>query len=69
MEKYLYRKLKGRITELYGTQATFSKALGLSANSVSKKMTGKTEFTQSDVEKWAKLLSIERREYGEFFYM
>lgn len=66
---YSYRKLKGRITELYGTQAAFSKALGLSVNSVSKKLTGKTEFCQSDVEAWAKLLNIGRKDYGEFFYM
>lgn len=65
---YSYRKLKGRITELYGTQAAFAKALGLSVNSVSKKLTGKTKFSQSDVEKWAKLLNISKTEYGEFFY-
>lgn len=66
---YSYRKLKGRITEVFGTQAAFAKALGLSKNSVSKKLTGKTEFSQSDVEDWAKLLGIERKCYGEFFYM
>lgn len=66
---YSYRKLKGRITELYGTQAAFSKAIRLSVNSVSKKLTGKTEFSQSDVEVWAHLLNIEKKDYGEFFYM
>lgn len=66
--KYAYRKLKGRITEVFGTQAEFAKVLGLSKNSVSKKLTGKTEFSQSDVERWAKLLNIERKDYGEFFF-
>lgn len=67
--RYAYRKLKGRIKEVFGTQAAFSKVLGLSKNSVSKKLTGKSEFSQSDVERWAELLNIERFEYGEFFYM
>lgn len=66
--KYSYRKLRGRITEFFGTQEAFAKAINLSKNSVSKKLTGKTEFSQSDVELWAKVLSIERCDYGEFFY-
>lgn len=65
---YSYRKLRGRIVEVFGTQAAFSLELGLSKISVSKKLTGKTEFSQSDVEKWAGLLGIKRCEYGEFFY-
>lgn len=66
--QYAYRKLRGRITEVFGTQAAFALALGISKNSVSKKLTGKTEFSQSDVERWAELLHINRCEYGEFFY-
>lgn len=67
--QYAYRKLRGRITEIFGTQAEFAKALKISKNSVSNKMTGKTEFSQSDVERWSELLHINRCEYGEFFYM
>lgn len=66
--QYAYRKLRGRITEIFGTQAAFSEAVGLSKNSVSKKLLGKTEFAQSDIEQWAKLLSIQKNEYGEFFF-
>lgn len=67
--QYAYRKLRGRITEVFGTQAAFALALGISKNSVSKKLTGKTEFSQSDVERWAELLHINRYEFGKFFYM
>lgn len=35
--QYAYRKLRGRITEVFGTQAAFALALGISKNSVSKK--------------------------------
>ena len=43
---YTYNKLKGRITELYGTQGNFAKKVGISKNSMSKKLTCKTEFSQ-----------------------
>jgi len=66
--KYEYRKLKGRIKEIFGTQAEFARALNLSRNSVSSKLTGRVEFSQSDVERWAKLLDIDRAEYGLYFY-
>lgn len=66
--RYSYRKLRGRITEIFGSQAAFALVLGLSKISVSHKLTGKSGFSQEDVEKWAKLLGIKRCEYGEFFY-
>lgn len=66
--QYKYRKLKGRIKELYGTQKAFSKKVGLSANSVSMKLTGKCGFSQSDIELWSKFLKIERENFGEYFF-
>lgn len=65
---YSYSKLKGRITERYGTQVNFAKKLGISKNSMSKKLTGKTEFSQSDIEKWSELLGIGKGEYEEYFF-
>lgn len=65
---YSYNKLKGKIVELYGTQGNLAKKIGISKNSMSKKLTGKTEFSQSDIEKWAELLEIEKRDYGEYFF-
>ncbi len=65
---YSYSKLKGRTVERYGTQANFACKLGISKNSMSKKLTGKTEFSQSDIEQWAELLEIDKKDYGEFFF-
>lgn len=65
---YSYNKLKGRIVERYGTHANLARRIGISKNSMSKKLTGKTEFSQSDIEDWAGLLNIERKDYGEFFF-
>ncbi len=65
---YSYIKLKKRIKDLYGSQVNFSNEIGLSKNAVSKKLRGKTEFSQSDVQQWAEVLGINKNEYGEFFY-
>lgn len=65
---YSYNKLKGRIVERYGTQGDLAKKIGISKNSMSKKLTRKTEFSQSDIEQCAELLSIERKDYGEYFF-
>lgn len=69
---YLYSKLKaklkGRIVERYGTQANFASKLGISKNSMSKKLTCKTEFSQTGIIRWAELLGIEKGEYEEYFF-
>ena len=65
---YTYSKLKGRIVELYGTQGNLAKKLGISKNSMSKKLTGRTEFSQSDIEEWATLLNIGKSDFGEYFF-
>lgn len=65
---YSYNKLKGRIIEIYGTQEKFAKKLGLSKNSLSLKMNGKTSFSQADVIKWSSLLDIKTEQIGEYFF-
>jgi hypothetical protein len=65
---YKYNKLRGRIVEKYGSQKMFAKAFGIAENSMCLKLTGKTQFTQEDIEKAAKLLDIDRRDYGNYFF-
>lgn len=65
---YTYDKLRGRIIEKYGSQEKYADVLGISANSLSKKMTGKTGFSQKDITIWADLLNIDKAEYGEYFF-
>ena len=65
---YTYNKLRGRIVEKYGTQEEFAKKLGISKNSLSLKMNGKTSFSQADVIKWSELLGIETGEIGQYFF-
>ena len=64
---YTYDKLRGRIIEKYGSQEKYADVLGISTNSLSKKMTGKTGFSQKDITIWADLLNIDKAEYGEYF--
>lgn len=65
---YQYNKLRGKIIECYGTQGNFANALGLSVNSVSKKLNCHTGFTQEEMNKWALLLDIELKDYPAYFF-
>lgn len=65
---YKYDKLKGKIIEQFGSQNAFSKAIGLSRTSVSKKMNCQSGFSQKDMEEWARLLHIEIKDYGIYFF-
>lgn len=65
---YSYDKLRGRIIEKFGTQEKFADVLGISKTSLSKKMTGKTGFSQADMIKWGKLLDINACSYGDYFF-
>lgn len=66
--KYKYLKLRGRITEKFENQGKFAEVVGLSENSVSKKLTGNSGFSQEDIEKWSLLLDIPKDEYGQYFF-
>lgn len=65
---YSYRKLRGRIIEKYGSQDNFAKVLDISSNSLSKKLTCKSGFSQADITKWSELLEIDSSQYGEYFF-
>ena len=65
---YQYNRLKGKIIEKYGTRKAFAKAVGISENSLSLKLNGKTGFSQEDIEKWSSLLDITMDEYPSFYF-
>ena len=65
---YKYDRLRGRIIEKYGSQEKFAETIGMSSNSMSKKMNGRTGFSQRDIVKWSHLLDIKAPEYGEYFF-
>lgn len=68
MCEYKYRKLIGRIVELYGTRKAFAEAIGISENYLSLKLNGKAGISREDIVKWSKLLNISPEEYGSFYF-
>ena len=63
-----YRKLRGRIIEKYGSQDKFAEAIGTTSVTVSKKMTGKVQFSQDDIILWCEALDIPLMEAGPYFF-
>lgn len=53
-----YSKLRGKIKEVFGTQAKFADAMGLSSVSLSAKLNNTVPFTQSEINTACELLSI-----------
>ena len=66
--QYEYRKLIGRIIEKYGTRKAFAEKLGISENSMSLKLNGKTGFSQDEMNRWSDLLEIDVSEIGDYFF-
>lgn len=53
------RKLKARIIEIYGTQADFAEALGISPSIISLFTRGRKRLTAERAREWAALLHCE----------
>ncbi|MBR5300266.1 MAG: DUF739 family protein [Bacteroidales bacterium] len=65
---YDYSMLRGRIVEKYGSAQKFSDALGQSNVTISRKLQGLSEFSQSDIEKWSEFLEINPNDYASFYF-
>ena len=65
---YSYNKLRGRIVEKYGSQNNFAVKLGITKQALSNKMQCKAGFSQEDIERWAKLLDIDRNQFSDYFF-
>lgn len=65
--RFNYSKLKGKIIEKYGTHRDFAKELNMSHVSLSYKLTGKRQFTSSEIYKCAELLQIPLNEIADYF--
>lgn len=65
---YEYRKLKGRIVEMFGTQEKFAQFIGKSTVTVSQKLNCAKGFSQKDIEEWAAALNIPKEDYPVYFF-
>ena len=65
---FKYNKLKGKITEVYGSQSRFADAIGRSEQSVTAKLAGRTGFSQYDIISWSEKLLIDQNDIGVYFF-
>lgn len=63
-----YSKLKGLITEKYGSQRDFAKALKRDDTYVSRYLTGNARFTQAIIALWVEALDIAIADIGLYFF-
>ena len=66
---YNYRKLIGKITEIFVTQARFAEAMGLSERTISMKLNGKIGWKQDEIVRAAKLLNIDLEDIPAYFFV
>lgn len=65
---YNYAKLLGRIVEVFGTQAKFSAAMGISEHTISAKLNGKVEWKQGEISAACALLGIPDKDIHVHFF-
>lgn len=63
-----YRKLEGKIKEIFGTQKNMAKAMGMGRNSLNLRLNNRAEFKPKDIKVMAMLLGIKESEYYEYFF-
>ena len=63
-----YSKLRGRIVEVFGSQAEFAKAMEWSERTLSLKLTNQVYWRQSDICKAVSLLNISNDEILAYFF-
>lgn len=63
-----YDKLKGRIVEKCGTRSEFAKAMGLSARTVSLKLSGKVAWKQPEIVKAVEVLELDSADIQAYFF-
>ncbi|MGN0707338.1 MAG: helix-turn-helix domain-containing protein [Faecalibacterium sp.] len=63
-----YKKLRLRMIELDMNQSEAAQMAGIPASTLCGRMTGKTEFRQTEIQALAKVLEIPLDQIGEFFF-
>ena len=63
-----HNKLRGAIREKYGTQEAFAEAIKLNPSTLSSRLTGKTDWSKTEMENAAKLLDINIEDLHSYFF-
>lgn len=67
-ELFDYSELLGRIKTKCDTQERFAALMGMSTTTLSKKLNGKSEFTQAEINKACEILEIDPVEIPKYFF-
>lgn len=65
---YNYRKLRGRIKEICGTQDKFAERIGVGRVTLSQRLNNQSEFSQDEIYKSCEVLSIKKEEIPAYFF-
>lgn len=70
MKRYVfdYRKLDGRIHEMCGSHKKFANLMGISATTISNKLTNKVYFTQEEIQRACEILCLKPNYVSEYFF-
>lgn len=68
MPIFNYQKLKGRIIEKLETNGKFAELMDWSRPTLSRKLSGESEWTQSEIIKACEILEIELTEFNLYFF-
>ena len=66
--QFNYRKLKGRIVEICGTQAEFASRMNKSERTISLKLQGKISWTQPEMCEALDVLQLSIKDIQEYFF-
>ena len=67
-ETYDYSKLRGKIKEIYNTQDAFAEKLGIGRVTLSSRLNNSSDFSQTEMFKACRLLSIDLKEVSAYFF-
>ena len=65
---FCYYKLRGRIVEVFGSQAKFAEKIGQSEQNITAKLSGRSSFTQDNIITWCQALDIDQNDIGSYFF-
>lgn len=63
-----FRKLQGKIKEVFETQGAFAAAMGLSETTITAKLKGRIDWKRNEMRKACELLGISIKEIHEYFF-
>lgn len=66
--EYNYRKLRGKIKEIFTNEELFAPLIGINRASLSSRLNNKSSFSQYEISKSAELLDIPDEDINLYFF-